>query len=286
MINNKVCAIVVYYNGNIDLFAKNIIEIEKQVQQIVVVDNGSAISAQYAVEKIKNLKYIRLEKNYGIAKALNVGVTSIENLEIKYILTMDQDSTLDNGCVELLLHTINEESNIVSVGPNYNCSKMKNAYELKKVLISSGNLVLLDWYHKVGGYDDSLFIDDVDFDFSLKLWKEGGKCAIVRDAHMQHNLGDSTIGEFVFIKKRISEHSAQRYYYMYRNNKIISNRYFDAFPIFIIKKNIMAFVHYIEVLMFHSNKKEKIASIRQGKRDAKLYIRGNNLMNNKMDDNK
>jgi rhamnosyltransferase len=146
----------------------------------------------------------------------------------------------------------------------------------KSFLITSGNLVELSAVLAVGGYDNTLFIDSVDMDFCLRLKKNGYRYAMARDIHMEHNLGETVEGRFLFFKKSLSFHGAERQYYIFRNLLLMIERYRNDFRVYTIKLRIAAILHLIEIYLFYpkKNKKEIIKKIKQGKNDAKRIIQG------------
>jgi GT2 family glycosyltransferase len=58
--------------------------------------------------------------------------------------------------------------------------------------MTSGNIVNLDAYEKVGGWKDWMFIDCVDTDFCMNLHKHGYKVLRLNKVIMEHHLGDRT----------------------------------------------------------------------------------------------
>lgn len=271
--NNGVFAIIVTYNAD-DGVIDNIKALAPQVQEMVVVDNGAAQDCRSWMKfcSENGINVILNEKNLGIAKALNIGAEYGCKKGYDYILTMDQDSKMEEGSVDKLLSALKSDVKLASVGVNYENRQSKELI-YKQLLITSGNLTKTEVYKQVKGFNDDLFIDCVDFDFSLKIVKAGYKLAIVPDAKMNHRLGEKKTVRCLFFRKEISEHSPTRYYYMYRNHKYIVAKYRKDFPLLCMKKSVMQTLHTIEVILFHSMKKEKLRAIKKGKKDSKILIK-------------
>lgn len=266
-----VCAVVVTYNPDNDIF-ENLQALSEQVGFIAIVDNNSENidSLKLYCKNKENLLLIENKENLGIAKALNIGATYAMENNFMYLLTMDDDSKLLSNCVETMLDILeNNTDNIVSCGPNYDNEDIGN-YKICDVLISSGNLTKLSVYRDVGGFDDKLFIDCVDFDFSFKIRLLGYSVAKIGSAKMKHKLGNLISIKTIFGRKEVIEHSAFRYYYIYRNGKYLRKKYRKNFKFFCFKSWINSNLHILAILLFHNDKKAKFKAIRQGKKDSKL----------------
>lgn len=274
MINNNVFAVIVTYNGDANLL-NNIKSLEKQTQEIVVVDNNSQTDMNEVITYCKNnnIQIVFNDKNYGIATALNIGAKIGREKNYKYLLTMDQDSILDENAVDEMIKVIEKDDSIWSVGTNYLNLSCEEDFIPKDVLITSGNLTYMNIFDKVGGFNDILFIDCVDFDFSLSIRKMGGQIGIATNAKMTHKIGEKTEGSFLFFKIKLSQHSAFRYYYMYRNHYYIIKKYKKDFAKFCFKKSIFQFILTLLILFLHQDKKNKIKALRKGKQDSKQLIK-------------
>jgi rhamnosyltransferase len=272
MNSKNICAILVTFDFD-NNFYSNFEGLYHQVDQVVIIDNGDGHQLS-ELQKLKNnysnLDVIYNGNNNGIAGALNRGIQYAKEKNFKYIITMDQDSTVSCDMVNKLLETLVNNS-LNSIGPNFDNSLSDNELIYKSFLITSGNLVELSTALAVGGYDNTLFIDSVDMDFCLKLKKNGYRFAMARDIRMEHKLGKTVEGKFLFFKKELSFHGANRQYYAFRNLWIMIERYKHDFWFYTVKLRIAITLHLIEIYLFYpkDSKKEIIKKIKQGKRDAK-----------------
>lgn len=269
-----VCAVIVTFNPDDD-FYQNVIILKEQVGKVVVVDNNSD-----NIDKIERfvceneVALIKNKQNLGIAKAMNQGAKFAIDNGFSFLLTMDDDSILSNDCVLKMLNVIdNNEKNIVCVGANYKQLDFEGEYILKDMVISSGNLTKLSVYQEVGGFKDELFIDCVDFDFCLKIKSAGYNVAIVKNAKMQHKLGEPIQVKTFFGKKDIVQHTAFRYYYIYRNGRYIYIKYHKEFKTFCCHLRYRNFKHIILVILFHKDKMAKLKAIAKGICDSKKFCK-------------
>ena len=88
----------------------------------------------------------------------------------------------------------------VSFTINYN-KPFENKVELAKTFITSGNLLNLDTWEKLGGFDEKLFINEVDTIFAFLLRKKGYKIFEFYNVKMNHNIFDKYFKLTIFGKK-------------------------------------------------------------------------------------
>ena len=111
MNNNLILCVVVSYNPDISI-KKCIKAIYNQVDEIVIVDNGSSKNSDI-INLFNNdpkINVIFNDKNLGIACALNKGVKYALKNKYKWILTMDQDSEATTDMINKMLSSYNKLS--------------------------------------------------------------------------------------------------------------------------------------------------------------------------------
>ena len=82
--------------------------------QIVVVDNGSWDGAETISEEFPNLRFSRLPKNFGLTKALNIGLRAAEG---EYILCLHDDARIAGEAVTRLADFLESRSEVGAVCP-------------------------------------------------------------------------------------------------------------------------------------------------------------------------
>lgn len=197
----------------------------------IVVDNTPE-KYELNLDKInKNMIYIPLGRNEGIAKAQNIGIKKAASLGCKYVCFFDQDSVISNNYVNDLLIGYKETSdfvdfNISTIGPRIfdktngreykshtHRRKEMGAFFFQRQIISSGSLIPITVIDEVGLMDESLFIDYVDHEWCWRATAKGYKCGLLKDLYMEHKIGYSlNIGSY-----SIKVSAPTRYYYQYRN---------------------------------------------------------------------
>lgn len=271
---NTICAGIVTYNPDIERLIENLNAITPQVDKVYIIDNGSTnIECVMALNsRYNNLETIALEKNYGIAKALNT-IFSQALGKYDWVLTLDQDTVVNDNLISKYTSYFSH-SEVVSLCPvvveRVNIDKkleISNDIEEVSECITSGNIVKTEIWQKVGGFYEDLFIDQVDFEFCYRLRKHGFKIYRVNTASILHEIG-SPIIKYIFGKRiSIYNHTAFRKYYIYRNGFYIIRNYPQE------SKNLhlgrYLFIRFIYIVLFENDKLNKINSVFKGIRDSK-----------------
>lgn len=84
-------------------------------------------------------------------------------------------------------------------------------------VISSGSLVRREAVEAVGMPRVDFFMDFVDYEYCLRLRRNGFRIAVVRDSILDHEIGEQTSFNILGRKKFWADHAPWREYYMARN---------------------------------------------------------------------
>lgn len=262
------CAVVISFNCD-ETLVENVFALSKQVMRIVIIDNCStdcrSIKILDNLKQHSGVEVIFDTENRGVAAQLNRGLEICSKYEYSLMLTMDQDTVLNDSCVAEMLAVMNENDNIVSVGPNRKMTnKRGDSFTIANYLITSGNLVQVERAKECGGFFTDLFIDLVDIDFSLAIRKKGYQLARANNAFMKHKVGEYEVNSFMGRKIQYLTHSYKRFYYIYRNNIIVFRKFFKSFPIDCLKMEAFQFKSFVKMLLIEKNKKDKLKNIKCG----------------------
>ena len=273
----KLAAVIVLYYPSVDNL-KKVNKILDVVDKIYVVDNTDDYIIRFYSDK--KILYIKNKENLGIASALNIGASNAIKDGFNWLLTLDQDSDINNSIITKMKEylTTADCSKLGLISP-YHKLKYGNIVpngRIEKVIevMTSGNIINLDAYEKIGGFKDWLFIDCVDIEYCLNLNLNGFDVIRLNYVKMKHNLGNMTV-KHIFGKKIIcSNHSAIRRYYMTRNSLYVSDLYNDKYPKY-CKFLINCQKGQVKRVLFcEKNKLSKLLMIFKGYRDYKKKIVG------------
>ena len=263
----KIIAVVIWYNPDIRM-VKNIKSYSMYVYKTLIIDNSFEDNSSY-VENMGNIEYFPLNKNIGIAAAFNLGYARAEELGADWVLTMDQDSSFSESHVKEYLDpcaTHFKHYNVAVYGPNFEEPVKSDLIDCNSV-ISSGSLVSLAAHKIISGYNEDLFIDQVDHEYCCRLKKLGYRILCVGYISMEHTIG------FPLTKKRFGRnfisynHDAVRKYYMTRN-LLYMRRHYGEFGNKHLK---IIFMDIINIIFIEEDKYNKLKSILKGCSD---YFRG------------
>lgn len=273
---NLAC-VVVFYNPSDDNIS-NIDAYKGVVDKVYVVDNSDDEIVRLKDDKV--IKYIKLGKNLGIAKALNIGARRAIDDGFKWLLTMDQDSKITKQNVLDMISFLkkNEDDKVGLISPfqDIQMNEVIPDIECEDMIevMTSGNIINLDVYQKIGGFKDWLFIDCVDTEYCMNLHRNGYKVLRLNRVVMEHHLGDKTFHKFFGKIYDCSNHSAMRRYYITRNNLYIRDMYSDIYPDYCKRLIRIQKGQVKRVLMFEKQRMKKLKMIIKGYIDYKKGVKG------------
>lgn len=269
---------IVLFNPEISRLKKNISTITNQVEKIVLFDNGSSNIEEIKEVTLGNSKLILIQskKNIGIAAALNrIFFYSKKNFQADFILTVDQDSVCPKNLIceylrfyDLKIGIYTPEITDINV-LNNNESKKKNNLETSEVkrCITSASLTSYDAWKSVNGFDETMFIDNVDFDFCKRIRKKGYKIVKVNSVSIKHEIGHITVHNTIFGRVLVKNHNSFRKYYIARNTIYMArkdcNIFWEVIACLRVAKQMLL------VIMFEKNKAQKIKSLFKGTYEGK-----------------
>lgn len=260
----KLAGSVILYNPDSSVI-NNINSYIEMLSVLYVIDNSKE-SNEFILAELKNNNKVKITKNnenLGVATGLNIAARMALLDNYDWLLTMDQDSSFSNDNIlkfSNYFDQFNADSSIGIMCPNTEINNNMPDIIENEHAITSGSIINLKVFDKVGGFDDYLFIDEVDADFSYKVNMNGYKVLKFPNIHMNHKLGESKLlGYFnYFFKKERTIHNSFRIYYMVRNYFIIRSRYIKTFPEIykfrdqdfkiMIKNNLLFSKHFFKTL--------------------------------------
>lgn len=275
MDGNKICCGIVTYNPNPILFKEVIEAVSKQVGKIYIWDNGSEnVTFIENICQEFNVQLLSSGKNEGIAYGLN---RICENALVdgyKWILTLDHDTIVADDYVEKIDLNIKTTIGIICPSVKYvgldtgqRCNDSQ--FEEVQACMTSGSIMSLIAWKKVGKFDEWLFIDSVDNDICYKMRKNN--YLIVRDAYLKivHNLGNPNKKRFIFYKYIDYQYPPFRIYYIVRNRIYITSKYWRLNGIKFVGASLKIIVNAF-LSSIHS--KEKLKSFQKGIKDGVYRI--------------
>ena len=252
----RVVAVISAFHPPQDL-PERVEKLNQQVVHTVVVDDGS--DPQQTSSVLKGLEalgctVLRMPENVGIAAALNAGIDeALKAWSPDFLVTLDQDSALDDGYIAAALATYTEASaNGIDVGlvsaqshNGLNVPLLARRARFPEAFdpLQSGAVIPVSTLKTAGMLDGRLFIDCVDSEYNLRVRSHGLATLVGKGCNMTHALGQAQpmmlFGWHVSVlgrKRHVHSHAPFRVYYMTRNNIHLWRQYGARFPIWLLRR--------------------------------------------------
>ena len=269
----KIAGVVIVYYPDFSKLLLNIGTYVDEIEQLFVVFN-SPVSDENVNDlnsRHSNLQLQFNNENAGIAAALNQTAQKALSLGYEWLLTMDQDSGfLSAEFFKAFGRSSNENIAVFSPNPELSeTTKGENPDATEEILcaITSGSLLNLKIWDKIGGFEEKLFIDEVDNDYCLKAISSGFKIIRFVNIPLIHELGQNKAVSFLFRKYTIIIHPPLRNYYIFRNNLYIFSKYKKEFPTFVRSRKIMLLKVFLKIILFSSERVQNCRFIIRGIKD-------------------
>lgn len=207
---------IVTYNPDIHRLRQNVAAIAPQAERLLVFDNGSK-NVDEAKRAVPEAVFICSSKNLGMSKALNRLAQVAADSGATDIVFLDQDSIAAGNL-------INEESKNRGDDVGLICPLVvdrthsgveideNRILEVKRP-ITSGSMVSLAAWQRVGGYDERLFVDWVDNEFCDNLRVHNFRIIKTCRTHILHEMGHQVYAWSAPGKDDAGQSHAMRGYY-------------------------------------------------------------------------
>ena len=273
----KLAAVVVFYNPS-EKNIQNIKKYEKSIDRLFIVDNSEDKIMRY--QDSEKIKYIKLCENKGIAHDLNIGAKDAIKEGFNWLLTLDQDSQITKEIIEKLkIYLDTHDTKKIGLISPY--QDIEGEEEIKDVeaeemieVMTSGNIINLKAYQKIGGFKDWLFIDCVDTDYCMNLHIHGYQVLRLNKVKMKHQLGNLKVHKLFGKKYPCYNHGPIRRYYIVRNNLYINEMYKEKYPDYCKHLLRIQKGQVKRILAFEKEKIKKLTMMYRGYKDFKKGIKG------------
>jgi rhamnosyltransferase len=222
----NIAGVVILYHPDMELLLANIQSYNTGLKQLYVYDNSETKTPgiEEALFKLNpSIEYKYFNENEGIAKRLNQAMDQAAFNHYDYLLTMDQDSLFKAGDFEKYKSLIQASAynHVAQFGVNCqpDFTQSKEQPEEVLTLITSGSILNLSLTKNIGSFNEALFIDFVDAEFSYRVIQNGYLNLMFSNIVLNHALGKLVEGtSLVSFKKSLRiTHAPIRVYYIVRN---------------------------------------------------------------------
>lgn len=281
----RIIAGIVLFNPEIKRLRENLDAIHGQVDKVLLVDNASenVEEVEMFLKEYANAYLIKNEKNEGIAYALNQILRFAQKEKAEWFITLDQDSV----CKQDLVTVYRKYTKIENVAMmtcqirDRNFTERKRTGEQKEYnfvtyCITSGSFVNTRLCKECGGWDERLFIDNVDGDICINFKIHGYRVLCINYEGLLHEVGQGRNVHFLWVKGCVYNHPPFRHYFIARNHIYVARKYPGEYRLIDeIKRELRSIS---QILLFEKEKKAKMAARMKGVKDGlRMGIEGENI---------
>lgn len=305
-VGRGVCAVVVTYNPEPTLLSEVLTSAAGQVEELIILDNGSGPEGRAGLERAvadtrAALPAARLTLGYsptnrGLPIPFNEAIEKARVAGHRFLLILDHDSVLQPGSAASLVAEYERLHRHVDVGAleAFNDEPMvlptddflDGFYRRRDaglgggvsddfLATGSGLFVPLGVFQRTGGFDETYFLDALDFEFSLRLRAHGLRVLRVPSARIRHQRGErATADQRGRWWGGVRMVRPVRHYYVARDVLRTWSRYGRRFPLVGLFLLSMPVRETILVLCFYRERRAHLHYLGLGVLDALTGVSG------------
>lgn len=232
---DSLAAVIVAFQPKPQQLMQLLDALAESVGHVIVCDNGGAA---WVAGVRRNVVYVSMGGNVGVGAALNAGFRWAHRHGYAWVVTFDQDSAPQPGCLPRLTHVLRTEGETVAaVAPMIRDARSQRLGPLVGEItawwrrpklflsdgvvapldhaITSGMVVRLDAWRQVGPFREDFFIDYIDIEWCVRARARGYRILGVGGAELLHELGERWL--FLPGGARVAVHRPERVFYELRN---------------------------------------------------------------------
>ena len=269
----KVAAVVTLYNPDSSV-VEHISSYAPYVDRLYIVDNSENIHdvLSHLTQQLPHTVLLHQGANIGMAKALNTALYRAREDGYEWLITFDQDTFFDASDIPLFLSTLfsADTTHVAIVSPLHNkkfiCPNAVPPLIPAESVMTSANAVHIQKALSVGGFNEKLFIDEVDHDFCFRLAQHRYKILLHRSVAVNHTLGTK--------KNAVTLYPPERLYYMLRNYLYLRKHYRTAHQDFFQKRDRYLLKFFTNQLLYGESKIQNMKMMFQGIMDYRHHTFG------------
>jgi rhamnosyltransferase len=255
-----------------------------QGHKIIAVDNTPSLHWR-PFPALPSLTVIRLGSNFGLASALNRGIESAASEGYNHIFLLDQDTRVPHRFFEDMIkfkeQVDSTNERCAACVPNF-FDRNSKTYAKFPVLsrfvfrhvscginhslflpdatiaITSGTLIDYSRVKLIGLMKDDYFIDFIDNEFCLRVYRSGFQIAVNFNITIDHAIGQREVHKIIGVAMKPNHHSPERRYYISRNGIRTARTYIREYPSYMILLTARLIHEYLSIVLFEQEKCRKL----------------------------
>lgn len=265
----------------------NLLRLKRLVEDIVAVDNSPVLNSRRH-QNVRNAG-IDILPNFnrgGVAGAYNRGLEWLIEKQCDLLFIFDQDSEVPDDYFTQMLDACSAlNSRHFLVGPkifDVNVNRYLPAHLVRRFgvtqipisdekhglmscssIITSGSVMSVETYRRLGPFLEEYFIDHVDTEYSFRAMRKGLPVYVNTSLVLKHEVGKRIDHNVGFVKLIQWNMCPLRQYYSARNCIHISRCYGTQFPLLILI-NIITVQQILSIVLYEKDKRRKIVAMIAG----------------------
>ncbi len=265
-------AVLVSYHPD-ETFDRRLASLNRQFAAVFWVDNTPGPIAEQQTRSDGAVYTLPQGENIGLDSALNRGCDAALSAGFDWVVTFDQDSDVAADFLEQQIAFWHmSPARTFILGCNYSDGGLgdrsrfaQGSYVVEcATVITSGCLMCLSQWSKLGKFREGYFIDGVDHEICLRARSRHLVVARHGQVLMQHQIGERSAA-YRFLPYL---HSPVRKYYGMRNGVRNIIQYASNEPLWSLQKCISLAWELIVVLLLESGKQAKLKAMLRGVADG------------------
>jgi rhamnosyltransferase len=286
---SKFAAVIVTYFPDANAI-ENLGKVSGLCDAVVVIDNTPE-RMRVSFPDLNNITVWKPAENVGLASALNIGMRLAAKQGVENVFLLDQDSRPPHRYFQDMLdfkaEIDRETDNWAFYVPNFydRNSKTFGVFPLlgrltlrhatcedlhlvsddrALIAITSGMLITVAAYRKIGAFRDDYFIDFIDNEYCLRAGTLGLSIAVNCDIVLDHSIGNRSLRRFCGLTIKPNNHLPTRRYYMSRNGIRTTIDYFPRYPCYAVLILARLVHETLSIILYENRKWEKIMALLLG----------------------
>lgn len=229
----NIAGVVILYYPNKEVIS-NILSYLPELDHLYVLDNSEKTDKAITniIKRLPKTYYISFGKNTGISYALNYALNEAKASGCDFLLTMDQDSAFPGQMLSEYKQRIFHYEKLYPGTIGMYCVDYIGKVDLKDgterfvdIAITSGSILPIKIALENGGFDENLFIDEVDSEYCFRIRKNGFHILEFPQIKLNHNLGNPCSHCFLGYHFITFNYNPIRRYYITRNKIYVIKKY-------------------------------------------------------------
>jgi rhamnosyltransferase len=209
--------IVVAYNSERERLDR-VLNAAAREARVIVVDNSTSSDARRIVADATarvGAGYRSMDGNAGIARAINTGARDAFGNGADAVVLLDDDSIVPVGFIQRMCETfVLSPRRIVSATGGETAKLQRPSVATTDTMMSSGSLISREAFEEIGGMNEPLFVDLVDFEWAWRAEDLGWQVVCDTGVILEHRRGE---GGYTFLGVELHYSAPTREYYAIRN---------------------------------------------------------------------